>query len=108
TQGALAEMRALLLELRPDALLQTSLGDALNQLALAQPSRIAAPIHVTVDRSAKFPADVQIALYRIAQEALANISKHAAASAVDLTLEHSNERTILRVRDDGKGFDPTA
>jgi signal transduction histidine kinase len=105
TQGALAEMRALLVELRPDALLQFSLGDALSQLAMAQPSRIAAPIEVDVDRSAKFPPGVQIALYRIAQEALSNISKHANASAVHLTLHRERDRTTLTVRDDGAGFD---
>jgi PAS domain S-box-containing protein len=119
TQGALAEMRALLLELRPDALLQTSLGEALEQLARAQPSRIAAPIHVSVERAdaggagaaaegAELPPDVHIALYRIAQEALSNISKHARASSVHLGLRWSRDGATLRVRDDGKGFHPAS
>jgi len=119
TQGALAEMRALLLELRPDALLQTSLGDALRQLARAQPSRIAAPIHVSVERAdadgadrveaeGELPPDVHIALYRITQEALSNISKHARAAAVHLTLRWSRDSATLRIRDDGRGFQPAS
>ena len=50
--------------------------------------------------------DVQTAVYRVAQEALTNAERHAGATVVEVDLEVSDERTQLRVRDDGGGFDP--
>jgi signal transduction histidine kinase len=65
-----------------------------------------APIHLTLDGAAcSPPVDVKVALYRIAQEALNNVAKHAAASQVWLSLHCSPERVILSVRDDGAGFE---
>jgi two-component system sensor histidine kinase UhpB len=52
------------------------------------------------------PEDVQTAVYRILQEALANIGRHAGATAVSVEMEVDDERLELRVRDDGAGFDP--
>jgi len=82
TRGALAEMRTLLLELRPAALIEADLGNLLRQLAEALTGREGIPITVTVEGHSALPAPVQIALYRIAQEALNNISKHACAQQV--------------------------
>ncbi len=72
TRGALAEMRALLLELRPAALTEVGLGDLLHQLAEAITNRARLPVKLAVDRPCPLPPDVQVALYRIAQEALNN------------------------------------
>jgi signal transduction histidine kinase len=52
------------------------------------------------------PLAVKEALYRIAQEALQNAAKHAHAQTVELTLEQQESELILRVKDDGRGFDP--
>jgi signal transduction histidine kinase len=52
------------------------------------------------------PPDIEFALLRTAQEALANVAKHAAATRVGLTLSYMDEEVVLDVRDDGRGFDP--
>jgi PAS domain S-box-containing protein len=104
TQSALAEMRTLLLELRPDTLLEANLGDLLQQLAEALRSRSRAPIEVEVEGGARLPAEVHVTLYRVAQEALANASTHASAPRVRVRLEYSEGAAALTIRDDGVGF----
>ena len=111
TRGALAEMRTLLLELRPAALVETDLGDLVQQLAEAATGRIGMPVTVTADRVFALPPDVHVALYRIAQEALNNVVKHARASQVEVLLRDVTDVTEggraleLCVRDNGQGFD---
>jgi len=105
TRGALAEMRALLVELRPTVLAETDLGDLLHQLAEATMSRTRITASVSVENKRALPPEVQIALYRIAQEALNNVVKHARASQVTLSLCNRPEQVELRVKDDGRGFD---
>jgi signal transduction histidine kinase len=114
-RGALAEMRTLLLELRPAALVEASLDDLLRQLGTVATGRIGLPIQVEVEGRCMPPADVHVALYRIAQEALNNVIKHAQASHVELSLRCTSsspedavqcERMELKVKDDGVGFDP--
>jgi len=106
TRGAQAEMRILLLELRPDALVATSLGDLLGQLAQAANSRAMAPVTVDVADDCAPPPEIKIALYRIAQEALNNVVKHAGAEHVRLSLARDSATITLTVADDGCGFDP--
>jgi signal transduction histidine kinase len=118
SRGALAEMRTLLLELRPAALAETRLEDLLRQLGEAASGREGIPVSVTIEGQGELPAEVHIALYRIAQEALNNVVKHARASQVTVRLCYSCiERdesgmapglsVLLIIRDDGCGFDPT-
>jgi signal transduction histidine kinase len=106
TQGALAEMRALLVELRPAALTEQRLGVLLRQLADAMVGRTHVPVTTNVIGDGPLPPDVQVALYRIAQEALNNISKHANADQATLSLHCTPERVKLRITDDGRGFEP--
>jgi len=125
SRGALAEMRTLLLELRPVALLETSLADLLRQLGEAASGRTGIPVSVQVEGQAKLPPDVHIAFYRIAQEALNNMIKHARARQATVQLCYSGEdqaatsrktrqaegagagpSVLLSIRDDGRGFDP--
>jgi PAS domain S-box-containing protein len=117
TRGALAEMRTLLLELRPSALVETNLGALLNQLAEATRSRARIPVTVQAEPHCSLLPDVQVALYRIAQEALNNAAKHAGARHVEVSLEctppclvgeEQPHPTAVRlcVADDGRGFDP--
>ena len=106
TRGALAEMRALLLELRPAALAEVELGELLRLLAEAISGRARVPISVTVDGRCVLPPDVQVAMYRIAQEALNNVARHANASQAAVSLCHRDNATELRISDDGRGFDP--
>lgn len=106
TRGALAEMRTLLLELRPRALVEAELGDLLQQLTEAFASRTPVKVSVTVEGQRSLPSEVQIALYRITQEALNNVTKHARATQVTVSLRHQPEEVDLRIKDDGRGFDP--
>jgi PAS domain S-box-containing protein len=105
TQGALAEMRAMLVELRPAALTEDKLGVLLRQLTDAMMSRTRMPVTTTIVGDYPLPADVQIALYRIAQEALNNITKHARASQAKLGLHYEPDQVRLCISDDGLGFD---
>ena len=106
TRGALAEMRALLVELVPATLTQKPLGVLLTHLtrAVASHSRIAIELQATHDQV--LPSDVQIVFYRIAQESLNNIVKHAQASRVDVALTGDAQHARLTARDNGIGFDP--
>lgn len=107
-RGALAEMRTLLLELRPAALLETPLGDILSQLAETTTARSRLPIRVRAEGQGRVPPDVQVTLYRIAQEALNNVVKHAGAGRCALTARWSSDSATLVIRDDGRGFDPAS
>ncbi len=105
TRGALAEMRTLLLELRPATLTETNLADLIRQLCLAFTGRTQIQVDVSVDGEFVLPPDVQVAFYRIAQELLNNIAKHAQASKVTVRLSEVTGQILLRISDDGKGFD---
>ncbi len=112
SRGALAEMRTLLLELRPSVLAEADLSDLLRQLAEAVAGRTGMAVQVTVEPICDLPDDVRIALYRIAQEALNNVVKHARAqhASVDLrcTDDGDGDRgCVIRlvIHDDGVGFD---
>ncbi|MCA9960709.1 MAG: GAF domain-containing sensor histidine kinase [Chloroflexota bacterium] len=105
TRGALAEMRTLLLELRPAALAETRLPDLLKQLGEAVTGRAGIPVHVAaVD--CDLPVQVRVALYRIAQEALNNVVKHARATevVVHLAEDAAKQQIRLCVQDNGRGF----
>jgi nitrate/nitrite-specific signal transduction histidine kinase/ligand-binding sensor domain-containing protein len=117
SRGALAEMRALLMELRPSALAEANLEDLLRQLGEAAAGREGIPVIVQTNGHTELPSDVHIALYRIAQEALNNALKHARAGHILIKLakysqpstatsEGFHEGIELTVQDDGRGFDP--
>ena len=111
TRGALAEMRTLLVELRPNALTDIPLSTLLRQLteAMIGRSRIAIQLSAEGDvpEGRKLPGEVQVGLYRIAQEALNNVVKHAKATQAVVTLR-LGETVRLTVADNGAGFDPSA
>jgi signal transduction histidine kinase len=98
-------MRSLLVELRPSALTDTDLGDLLRLLGNAFTGRTNVPVVVTVTGEGTLPAEAQVVLYRICQEALNNIAKHAKASAVEIDVQHEPGALELHIRDDGRGFD---
>jgi GAF domain-containing protein len=105
TRGALAEMRTLLLELRPAALVDTPFTHLLHQLAEASASRGSLQIDVDAEGDGALPSDLQIGLYRIAQEALNNINKHAEARKAEIRYRRRGSRVDMRISDDGRGFD---
>ena len=104
TRGALAEMRTLLLELRPDSLVEAELDYLLTQLGESITGRSRVPVTVAVTGRCAVPVEVKVALYRIAQEALNNVAKHAGAKAAKVKLFCRAGRVTLQVSDDGKGF----
>jgi signal transduction histidine kinase len=105
TRGALAEMRTLLLELRPATLTQTRLSDLIKQLCEAFIGRSRLPITLTIEGECQLPPEVQIAFYRIAQESLNNVFKYAHATRVDVRLFLSPAFVHLETVDNGVGFD---
>jgi signal transduction histidine kinase len=104
TRGALAEMRALLLELRPAAMAETQLAELLRQLTQAFIGRTRIPVTLTANGNALLPPKVQMMLYRITQEALNNTARHANASHAEVTLQCQADMAIIQIRDDGRGF----
>lgn len=109
TRGALAEMRTLLLELRPAALAEANLSDLLKQLGEAVTGRARIPVEVRTEDTDPLPTEVRVAFYRIAQEALNNVAKHSGAAAATVSLSLLDEPgggLCLVIQDDGTGFDP--
>ena len=107
TRGALAEMRTLLLELRPATLEEAELRELLRHLADAFQGRARIPVRLVVEGQCEVPPQVKIALYRITQEALNNVAKHAHARQVLLQVTCENQGVELLISDDGQGFDPS-
>jgi PAS domain S-box-containing protein len=105
---ALAEMRALIFELRPGNVEENGLIQALRTHSAALSGRIGLPVVVEGDLADRPPIDVEEGLYRIAQEALHNVVKHAGAKQVKVEVGRAPDGVKLRVVDDGRGFDPAA
>jgi signal transduction histidine kinase len=107
TSGALAEMRMLLLELRPASLQQTAPSILLRNLldAFQAKNNLHVDIQVEEDGEADLPGEVKEYFYRITQEALNNITKHSKASLVEVRLKVNPDGVSLRIQDNGKGFD---
>jgi signal transduction histidine kinase len=103
-RGALAEMRALLFELRPAALETVDLELLLRQQCDALTGRTRIPVDLAVEGQSELPPEVKIAFYRITQEAFNNIVKHAQADRVKVTLQQSADEVILTIEDNGRGF----
>jgi two-component system, NarL family, sensor histidine kinase UhpB len=102
---AFGEVRRIARELRPEMLEQLGLVSALTELATG----FAAVSGISVTR--RFDADLpplsdeaELAIYRVAQEGLTNVARHAAASSVEVALERGRDSVTLRVSDDGGGF----
>jgi signal transduction histidine kinase/sugar lactone lactonase YvrE len=119
SRGAQAEMRTLLMELRPDTLVEAKLSDLMRQLAETVMGRKGIPVEVEVVGECPLPSEVHVAIYRITQEALNNVVKHSDAKRVTLRLHclerspdekagaEQPQRVELSVSDDGRGFDPS-
>jgi signal transduction histidine kinase len=98
--------RQMIFDLRPPALDERGLGPALRRLAEEMPGLAAVKLTLTDRLSGRLPPEVEIALFRIAQEALSNVARHAAARGVTIELGLTNGRAVLQVKDDGVGFAP--
>jgi PAS domain S-box-containing protein len=108
SRGALAQMRTLLLELRGDPVEAIPLPQLLRNVVEAAESRASVQVTLTLSEESALPPKVHEAVYRITQEALNTVVRHAKASNawVEIDIEPSHAR--LLVGDDGRGFDPAS
>lgn len=107
-EKGLSEMRALIFELRPESLQIEGLVVALEKQAAAMHARHNVAVDLNLCSEPELSLAIKEAFYRIAQEALHNIVKHARASQVALRLSSENDTVTLEVRDNGVGFDSHA
>jgi len=105
-EAGLAEMRALIFELRPESLETEGLASALIKQAAALHARYDVPVETDLCDEPDLPLKMKQELYRVAQEALHNTIKHARTSKVNVRLRRTSEAIILEIRDNGRGFDP--
>jgi signal transduction histidine kinase len=103
--AALAEMRGLIFQLRPPAALERGLVPALQQHIAAVRRRDGLPIELRVEGEGRLPHRVEQGLYRIAQEALNNVARHAGECYVVVSVSFDPERVRLEIEDTGSGFD---
>jgi len=109
TAAALEHLRRIAMELRPAILDDLGLVEALRWQAEEFQKQTGVPITLRVQgRIERLPRQVELVLYRVAQEALTNIARHARATRVEVTLNCSTEHLELFIADDGVGFDPEA
>jgi len=101
----LQNVRRLAVELRPTALDDFGLGPALERLAgsFGEQSGIAVDVETSLD-SDRLPEEIETALYRIVQEALTNVAKHAGASRVSVVVTRRDDSVTAVIEDDGRGF----
>jgi two-component system sensor histidine kinase NreB len=106
TSNALENVRRLAMDLRPAALDDLGLAPALESFVerFSERWQIDAGFEVRGLKS-RLPPEIELALYRVAQEALNNVAKHSGASRVEVRLTRSRREVTLVVRDDGRGFD---
>jgi signal transduction histidine kinase len=108
SREALREMRLLIFELHPPELEAEGLAAVLQARLEAVEARAGFKADFRVEGERRLPLAVEEALYRIAQEALNNIFKHACAKQVTVALRFTDGEVALTVSDDGIGFDPAA
>jgi signal transduction histidine kinase len=107
-RDGLAEARRSMQALRPAALDAARLPDAVANAARSWSARTGIPIDIRTEGDDRvLSTDAEVALLRTAQEALANVERHAGAHHVELALRYQAHGTRLEIRDDGRGFDPT-
>jgi PAS domain S-box-containing protein len=107
-EAGLTEMRALIFELRPESLELEGLVAALTKQAAAMRARHQIDVRTKLCAEPDLSIEGKEVLYRIAQEALHNIVKHAQASRVELQLAWHEDHLELCIQDNGQGFDPTS
>jgi two-component system, NarL family, sensor histidine kinase UhpB len=100
------EVRRIARQLRPEALEDLGLQSVLAALATAFSEQLRIPIQRRLELDLALSHEQELVIYRVAQEALTNVARHAEATRVELQLEHDDHRTVLTVRDDGRGRSP--
>jgi two-component system sensor histidine kinase UhpB len=104
---SLEDVRRLARELRPELLDHLGLASALGNLANGFEQRTHVRVRRQLDRGLPpLNPDVELVIYRVAQESLTNVARHAQATEVLLSLVRGKDSVVLRVVDNGRGFDP--
>jgi signal transduction histidine kinase len=106
-QAGIAEMRALIFELRPESLEEEGLAGVLTRQVEALRHRHGLEADADVPEEPELPFATRKVVFRVAQEAIHNVVKHARAQQVHVALRREGDAWALRVRDDGQGFDLT-
>jgi signal transduction histidine kinase len=94
--------------LRPAGLEGKGLAEAVKDYAARWQQHTGIKVETSIQGDRSLPLDLEQALYRVLQEALSNVSRHAEADAVTITLRVAPERLALTVADNGRGFEPNA
>jgi signal transduction histidine kinase len=102
---ALQDVRALAVELRPSALDDFGLAPALQRLAVTFSERSGIETIVEAGLDGRLPTEIETTLYRVVQEALTNVVKHAGASRVSIVVTSHGSSVAVTIDDDGVGFD---
>jgi two-component system, NarL family, sensor histidine kinase UhpB len=102
------DVRRIARQLRPEALEDLGLQSALAALATSFGDQAHLRVERRLEPSSPLPRDEELVIYRVAQEALTNVARHAQATLVELRLHQNRARTVLTVRDDGCGLSPGA
>jgi len=105
-QRALQETRSLIFALRPAMLDDRGLGPALRDMVCAAHDRQGLRVDLAISGERRLPLDHEQALFRIVQEALANVVRHSGVRAAEVRLHYEDRYTYLEVRDGGRGFSP--
>lgn len=105
----IVNLRALIAELRPAALDELGLGPAIETLAERSGSAagVSVSTRVALGSPERLAPEVESTIYRVVQEALTNVAKHAGAERVEVSVSRSNGAVSVVVEDDGRGFDPS-
>ena len=106
TRAGAEDVRRIAVRLRPEALDELGLHSALSSLATAFGEHAGVRINKRIERVSPLTQEQELVVYRVAQEALTNVARHAEAAVADLSLGRTNGTVTLRVRDDGRGIAP--
>ncbi len=109
TDAVIDGLHRLAADLRPASLDHLGLDAALRQYAREAAAKYGLEMHFKARgfTGERLPAAVETALYRVVQEAMTNVARHAAAHRVDILVEHRGDRVMVMIEDDGAGFDPS-
>jgi len=106
-EGA-TDVRRIASRLRPEALEDLGLQSALSALATQFSEQTRVAVERSLSPAVQLDEELELVVYRVAQEALTNVARHARATRVELSLQLVDGATVLRVRDDGRGLPPGA
>ena len=100
------ELTNLVHELRPQAMDGQDFSETLKEYAMEWSHRSGIELNFNIEGNGELSLETRETLFRIAQEALANVARHSSASCVDVSLEYGTDTVTMTIKDDGRGFDP--